>query len=84
VLPKGEEESLTGFMCAVFLLQQLVRKLSEPSLFYLMLVMGGLLEFYEEGGKAEDPSSMTEGPRYAYQAAQKYVEHERARTGGAS
>lgn len=77
VLPGGGEEGLTGFICAVFFLQHLIRTLSEPSLFYLMLVLGGLLEYYEQGGKAEDPISMTEAPKYAFAAAQKYVEEKK-------
>jgi hypothetical protein len=77
VLPGGGEEGLMGFICAVFFLQHLIRTLSEPSLFYLMLVLGGLLEYYEQGGKAEDPNSMIEAPKYAFAAAQKYVEEQK-------
>jgi len=77
VLPQGNAEPLLGFICFVFFFQHLIRTLSDASLFSLMLVTGGLLEYYEEGGKPEDPASMTEAPKYAFQAAQKYVEEQR-------
>jgi hypothetical protein len=77
VLPPGGEEGLVGFICAVFFLQHLLRALSDASLFYLLLVLGGLLEYYEQGGKPEDPASMTEGPKYAFAAAQKYVDEQK-------
>jgi hypothetical protein len=77
VLPSGGEEGLMGFICAVFFLQYLIRTLGEPSLFYLMLVLGGLLEYYEQGGKTEDPISMTEAPKYAFAAAQRYVDEQK-------
>jgi hypothetical protein len=77
ILPPGGEEGLVGFICAVFFLQHLIRTLSDASLFSLMLVLGGLLEFYEQGGKMEDPTSMVEAPKYAFHAVQKYLEEQR-------
>ena len=56
-----------------FYLQHLIRILSDASLFHLMLLLGGVLEYYEQGGKSEDEASLTEAPAYAYEAAKKYV-----------
>lgn len=77
VLPATQDEGLTVFICAVFYLQHLIRVLSDASLFSLMLVLGGLMEYYEQGGDPADPASLTEAPKYAFGAVQKYVEEHR-------
>jgi hypothetical protein len=64
----------------IFCLQYLVRNLSEPSLFFLMLVLGGVMEYYEKIGKTDDLNSLSNAPAYAFSTAAKYVEEERRRS----
>jgi len=64
----------------IFCLQYLVRNLSEASLFFLMLVLGGVMEYYEKIGKTDDLKSLTNAPAYAFSTAAKYIEDERRRS----
>ncbi|HET9870782.1 MAG TPA: hypothetical protein VFR02_09850 [bacterium] len=80
-IPPGEE-GLYYPVTAVFFLQYLLKTLSEPSLFYLMLVMGGLMEYYEKIGKTTDLAALTAGPAYAFSTASRYIEEERRRSAG--
>lgn len=73
------EEGLYYPVTVVFYLQYLLKTLSDPSLFFLMLVMGGLMEYYEKIGKTTDLQALTAGPAYAFSTAMRYVEDERKR-----
>ena len=73
------EEGLYYPVTVVFYLQYLIKTLSEPSLFFLMLVLGGLMEYYEKIGKTTDLKAMTDGPAYAFSTAIRYINEERRR-----
>jgi len=77
-LPPGEE-GIDYPVTVVFYLQYLLKTLSEPSLFYLMLVMGGLMEYYDKIAKPTDLNALTAGPAYAFSTATRYIEEERRR-----
>jgi hypothetical protein len=73
------EEGLYYPVTVVFYLQYLLKTLSEPSLFFLVLVLGGLMEYYEKIGKTTDIQALTAGPAYAFSTAMRYIEMERQR-----
>jgi hypothetical protein len=66
----------------VFFLQHLIRTLSEPSLFFLMLVLGGVMEYYGKIGKTDDLKALLDAPTYGFSAAVRYIEEERKRGAG--
>lgn len=63
----------------IFYCQYLIRTLSEASLFFLMLVLGGLMEYYEKIGKTNDLKALTDGPAYGFSTAIRYINEERQR-----
>lgn len=71
------EEGLYYPVTVVFYLQYLLRTLSEPSLFFLMLVLGGLMEYYAKIGKTTDLQALTAAPAYAFSTAMRYIDEER-------
>jgi hypothetical protein len=73
------EEGLYYPVTVVFYLQYLLKTLSDPSLFFLMLVLCGLMEYYEKIGKTTDLQALTAGPAYAFSTALRYIEAERQR-----
>jgi hypothetical protein len=77
-LPIGEEGHYYP-ATAIFYLQYLIRSLSEPSLFFLMLVLGGLMEYYEKIGKTNDLKALTDGPAYGFSTAVRYINEEKQR-----
>ncbi len=77
-LPLGDEGHYYP-ATMVFYLQYLVRNLSEPSLFFLMLVLGGLMEYYEKIGKTNDLKALTDGPTYGFSTAIRYIQEEKQR-----
>lgn len=77
-LPIGDEGHFYP-ATVIFYLQHLLRSLSEPSLFFLMLVMGGLMEYYEKIGKTNDLKALTDGPAYGFSTAIRYINEERQR-----
>jgi hypothetical protein len=80
-LPPGDEGHLYP-ACAVFLLQYLIRRLGDPSLFFLMLVLGGVMEYYGESGKTNDLRALTAAPEHGFATALRYIEEERRRAPG--
>lgn len=82
-LPLGEEGHYYP-ATVVFYLQYLIRTLGEPSLFFLMLVMGGVMEYYEKIGKTNDLKALTHAPAYGFSTAVKYIEEERKRAQAAN
>jgi hypothetical protein len=66
----------------VFFLQHLIRTLGDPSLFFLMLVLGGVMEYYERIGKTNDLKALTDAPAYGFSTAVRYIEEERKKTMG--
>jgi hypothetical protein len=77
-LPIGDEGHFYP-ATIIFFLQYLIRTLGDPSLFFLMLVLGGIMEYYEKIGKTNDLKAMTDGPAYGFSTAVKYIEDERRR-----
>jgi hypothetical protein len=77
-LPLGEEGHFYP-STAVFFLQYLIRTLGEPSLFFLMLVLGGVMEYYEKIGKTNDLKALTDAPAYGFSTAVRYINDERRR-----
>ncbi len=75
-LPMGEEGHYYP-ATVIFYLQYLIRTLSESSLFFLMLVLGGLMEYYEKIGKTNDLKALTDGPAYGFSTAVRYINEER-------
>lgn len=63
----------------IFYFQHLLRTLGEASLFFLMLVLGGLMEYYEKIGKTNDLKALTDGPAYGFSTAIRYINEERQR-----
>jgi len=61
----------------VFFLQYLIRTLGDPSLFFLMLVLGGVMEYYERIGKTNDLKALTDAPAYGFSTAVRYIDEER-------
>jgi hypothetical protein len=77
-LPLGDEGHFYP-ATVVFLLQHLLKTLGEPSLFFLMLVLGGVMEYYEKIGKTNDLKALTGAPAHGFSTAVKYIEEERKR-----
>jgi hypothetical protein len=77
-LPLGEEGHYYP-ATVIFYFQHLIRSLSEPSLFFLMLVLGGLMEYYEKIGKTNDLRALTDAPAYGFSTAIRYINEERKR-----
>lgn len=82
-LPLGDEGHYYP-AAVIFYFQYLIRTLSEPSLFFLMLVLGGLMEYYEKIGKTNDLKALTDGPAYGFSTAVRYINEERQRSTGKS
>lgn len=80
-LPLGDEGHYYP-VTVVFFLQYLIRTLSDPSLFFLMLVMGGVMEYYEKIGKTNDLKALTDAPAYGFSTAVRYIDEERRRATG--
>lgn len=78
-LPLGDEGHFYP-ATVIFFLQYLIRSLSDPSLFFLMLVLGGVMEYYEKIGKTNDLRALTDGPVYGFSTAIRYIEDERRRS----
>jgi hypothetical protein len=79
VLPPGDEGHLYP-ACSIFYLQHLIKTFGDPSLFFLMLVLGGMVEYYEEIGKTDDLGAVTGAPSHGFSAAARYIEEERKRS----
>lgn len=77
-LPIGDEGHYYP-ATVIFYFQFLIRTLSEASLFFLMLVLGGLMEYYEKIGKTNDLKALTDGPAYGFSTAVRYINEERQR-----
>ncbi len=77
-LPLGDEAHYYP-ATVIFYFQYLLRTLVEPSLFFLMLVLGGLMEYYEKIGKTNDLKALTDGPAYGFSTAIRYINEERRR-----
>jgi hypothetical protein len=73
------EEGLYYPVTVVFYMQYLIKTLSDASLFFLMLVLGGLMEYYEKMGKTTDLKALTDGPAYAFSVGIRYIQEERRR-----
>ena len=80
VLPLGDEGHYYP-TSVVFFLQFLIKTLGEPSLFFLMLVLGGVMEYYDKIGKTNDLKALTDAPVYGFSTAVRYIEEERRRVG---
>jgi len=78
-LPLGDEGHFYP-ATVIFFFQYLIRTLSDPSLFFLMLVLGGVMEYYEKIGKTNDLRALTDGPVYGFSTAIRYIEDERRRS----
>ncbi len=81
VLPLGDEGH-TYPVTVIFFLQYLIKTLGEPSLFFLMLVLAGMMEYYEKIGKTNDLKALTDAPVYGFSEATRYINEERARAQG--
>lgn len=77
-LPLGDEGHFYP-TTVIFFLQFLIRTLSDSSLFFLMLVLGGVMEYYERIGKTNDLKALTDAPVYGFSTAMRYVNDERRR-----
>ena len=42
-----------------------------------MLVMGGVMEYYEKIGKTDDLKALTAAPAYGFSVAMRYIDDER-------
>ncbi len=78
-LPLGDEGHFYP-ATIIFYMQHLIRSLSDASLFFLILVLGGMMEYYEKIGKTNDLKALTDGPAYAFSTAIRYINEERRRT----
>ena len=78
-LPLGDEGHYYP-ATIIFYLQYLLKTLGEPSLFFLMLVLGGLMEYYEKIGKTNDLTALTDGPAYGFSTAMRYIQEEQKRS----
>ncbi len=63
----------------IFFLQYLIRTLSDASLFFLMLVLGGVMEYLEKIGKTNDIKALSAAPVYGFSTAMRYIDGERKR-----
>ena len=79
ILPLGDEGH-TYPATAIFFLQYLIRTMGEPTLFFLMLVLAGMMEYYEKIGKTNDLKALTDAPAYGFNEATRYIDEERRRT----
>jgi hypothetical protein len=77
-LPLGDEGHFYP-ATVIFYLQHLIKTLGDPSLFFLMLVLGGIMEYYEKLGKTNDLKALTEAPAYGFSTAIKHIDEERRR-----
>ena len=77
-LPIGDEGHFYP-ATVIYFFQYLIRTLSEPSLFFLMLVLGGVMEYYEKIGKTNDIKALIDAPVYGFTTAVRYIEDERRR-----
>ncbi len=77
-LPLGDEGHFYP-ATVIFFFQYLIRTLSDSSLFFLMLVLGGVMEYYEKIGKTNDLKALTDAPVYGFSTAIRYIEDERRR-----
>jgi hypothetical protein len=77
-LPLGDEGHFYP-ATAVFFFQFLIKTLSDASLFFLMLVLGGVMEYYDKIGKTNDLKALTDAPIYGFTTAVRYIEEERRR-----
>ena len=77
-LPLGDEGHYYP-AAVIFFMQYLLKTLWDPSVFFLMLVLGGVMEYYEKIGKTNDLKALTNAPAYGFSTALKYVEEERRR-----
>ncbi len=77
-LPLGEEGHFYP-AALIFYFQYLIRTLNDASLFFLILVLGGMMEYYERIGKTNDLKALVDGPAYAFSTAIRYIEEERRR-----
>ncbi|HVZ80688.1 MAG TPA: hypothetical protein VHE12_07800 [bacterium] len=77
-LPTGDEGHYYP-TTAILFFQYLIKTLSDPSLFFLILVLGGLMEYYEKIGKTNDLSALTGAPAHAFSTAIRYIDEERRR-----
>jgi hypothetical protein len=78
-LPLGDEGHFYP-ATLIFYFQYLIRTLGDASLFFLILVLGGMMEYYEKIGKTNDLKALVDGPAYAFSTAIRYVEEERRRS----
>jgi hypothetical protein len=78
-LPLSEEAHFYP-ATAIFFLQYLIRNLNDASLFFLMLVLGGVMEYLEKIGKTNDIRALSAAPAYGFSKAMRYVDGERKRT----
>jgi hypothetical protein len=78
-LPLGDEGHFYP-ATAIFFFQFLIKTLSDASLFFLMLVLGGVMEYYEKIGKTNDLKALTDAPLYGFTTAIRYIEEERRRS----
>jgi hypothetical protein len=79
VLPVGDEGHYYP-ATLIFYFQYLIKNLSDASLFFLILVLGGIMEYYERIGKTNDLSALTGAPAHAFSTAIRYIEEERRRS----
>jgi hypothetical protein len=77
-LPLGDEGHFYP-ATVIFFLQYLIRVLSDSSLFFLMLVLGGVMEYFEKIGKTNDLKALTDAPVYGFSTAMRYIQDEQRR-----
>ena len=78
-LPLGDEGHFYP-ATVIFFLQYLIRVLSDSSLFFLMLVLGGVMEYFEKIGKTNDLKALTDAPVYGFSTAMRYIQEEQRRS----
>jgi hypothetical protein len=78
VMPVGDDGHFYP-ATAIFFLQYLIRTLSDASLFFLMLVLGGVMEYLEKIGKTNDIKALSAAPVYGFSTAMRYIDGERKR-----
>lgn len=78
-MPLGEEGHFYP-ATDIFFLQYLIRTLNDASLFFLMLVLGGVMEYLEKIGKTNDIKALSAAPAYGFSTAMRYIDGERKRT----
>jgi len=77
-MPLGEEGHFYP-ATDIFFLQYLIRTLNDASLFFLMLVLGGVMEYLEKIGKTNDIKALSAAPAYGFSTAMRYIDGERQR-----